>query len=307
MIPDVSIIIVSWNVAADLAACLRSIDAAPKPVTEIIVVDSASADETVSMLRRDFPHVVLFAQTENVGFTKGNNIGLRAARGRCLFLLNPDTEIIGDAITRMMAYLDANPHIAMIGAHTLNSDGTYQPTRRHFPTLASELIESIWFAPRLKRLPSHFPLGQPDPDSTHEVDWVQGSALMARRAVYEHIGGLDEQFFMFSEEVDWCKRACLAGWKTAYVGNARIVHHGGRSTEQTGAHVHIYYQVSKIRYFKKHHGALSAQILRWYILANYAIQWIIESTKSALGHRPDMRRARIQRYRAVLRSGLREA
>ncbi len=303
--PVLSIIIVSWNVAGDLERCLRSIQTAPKPTTEIIVVDACSADDTVAVVHDRFPDVTLLAQTENVGFTKGNNIGLRAARGCYLLLLNPDTEIVGDALLRLIDVMEAHPQVGVAGAHTLNTDGTYQSTRRHFPTLKSELIESLWFAPYLKKLPSHFPLNQPNCDSTHRVDWVQGSSMLARRAVYEQIGGLDESFFMFSEEVDWCKRATDAGWQIMYVGTATIIHHGGRSTEQTGARTHIYYQTSKISYFRKHYGALSAGLLRVYILANYAIQIIIETVKSALGHKSAMRQERIKCYRDVLRSGLR--
>ncbi|MFN8375237.1 MAG: glycosyltransferase family 2 protein [Anaerolineae bacterium] len=131
---DLSIIIVSWNVADLLAACLNSI----KPgtlETEIIVVDSASSDQTNAMLQSRYPHVKLLAQSENVGFTRGNNIGLKAASGRYLFLLNPDTEVIGDALTQMTAYMDHHPEVGIVGPHTLNSDGSTQSTKRRFPTV----------------------------------------------------------------------------------------------------------------------------------------------------------------------------
>lgn len=305
---DVSIIIVSWNVADLLKACLESITAhaSSTRTIEVIVVDSASADHTVEMVRTHFPHVILLPQAENVGFTRGNNIGLGAARGRYLFLLNPDTMLLDDTAHALAAYLDATPTVGIAGPKTLNTDRSYQSTRRRFPTLALELRESLWLAPHLFDLPpSHFALDNPPPDATHLVDWVQGSAMMLRREVYDQIGGMDEGFFMFSEEVDWCKRAADQGWKIAYVGSTSIIHHGGKSTEQATARSHIHYQTSKIRYFRKHHGAARANLLRLYILLNYRIQWIIESVKGALGHKPELRQKRRETYHEVLRSGLR--
>ena len=105
-----------------------------------------------------------------------------------------------------------------------------------------------------------------------DIDWMQGSALMLRREVYEQIGGLDEGYVMYSEEVDWCKRAKNAGWRVVYLGNASIIHHGGKSSEQVVAHSHVHFQQSKLRYFRKYHGWLVAQILRLFLLLNYLWQ-----------------------------------
>jgi N-acetylglucosaminyl-diphospho-decaprenol L-rhamnosyltransferase len=311
---DLSIIIVSYNVEALLAACLDSILASPlaineldgnKPVIEIIVIDSASRDNSVAMVRERFPQVKLFAYDENIGFVKGNNIGFEAAQGRYLFMLNPDTEVIGNAIPQMIAYLDANPDVGIVGSHTLNSDGSHQSTRRRFPTKALAFFESTWlqpFAP--KSMLDNFTVADKPDAGIYEVDWVQGSALMARREVYEQIGGLDTGFVMYSEELDWCKRAKDAGWKTVYMGIAYIKHHLGQSSEQVGAHKHIWFQQSKIRYFRKHHGAAFAAILRLFLMINYSLQILIESTKGLIGHKRAMRRERVRTYWQVLRSGL---
>ncbi len=312
---DLSIIIVSWNVADLLAACLDSIlrsDVAlddadgERPNVEIIVVDSASSDKTVAMLRERYPQVRLSAQSENVGYTRGNNLGLGLAEGRNLFLLNPDTAIIGDALQQMIAYLDAHPDVGIVGPHTHNSDGTTQSSRRRFPTLATGFFESTWlqpFAP--KAMLERYYVRDSADDVTVDVDWVQGSALLARREVYEQIGGLDEGYIMFSEELDWCKRAKLAGWRVVYLGSAHITHHGGKSTEQVAARKHIHFQESKLRYYRKYHGALAAHSLRLFLLFNYAWQIVLEGAKALLGHKPAMRRERIDAYWRVLRSGLR--
>jgi len=317
---DLSILIVSWNVADLLAACLESILAGPLvvvgpdqdrveassgPVAEIIVVESGSHDHSLVVLER-FPQVRVLAQAENVGFTRGNNLALAAARGRHVMLLNPDTEVIGDALAQMVAYLDAHPDVGIVGPHTLNTDGTTQSTRRNFPTLVTALFESTWlqrFAPPgvLRR---YYISDAPD-EAVLDVGWVQGSALMARHEVYTQIGGLDEGYIMFSEEMDWCRRAQDAGWRVVYLGTAGIVHHGGKSTDQVVARRHIYFQQSKVRYFRKFHGPLVAEGLRLFLLAQYAWQWLLEWGKGLLGSKPDLRRERTAAYLEVLRSGLR--
>lgn len=305
---DLSILIVSWNVADLLAACLDTILAGQGSLSiEIIVVDSASQDQTVALLRERYPQVTVLAQRENVGFTRGNNLALAAARGRYLFLLNPDTEIIGDALPALIGYMDAHPDVGIAGPHTFESDrATTQSTRRRFPSPMLAFFESTWLQPYApKRLLDSFYVRDGQPETlTREVDWVQGSALLARREVYAQIGGLDEGFTMYSEELDWCKRAKDAGWRVIYLGEAHIVHHGGKSTEQVIARSHIHFQQSKIRYFRKHHGAGIAHGLRVFLLLNYAFQLVEESAKYAIGHKRDLRRGRIQAYAQVLRSGL---
>jgi N-acetylglucosaminyl-diphospho-decaprenol L-rhamnosyltransferase len=303
---DLSLIIVSWNVANLLRACLDSIYAAPSSITlETIVVDSASKDETVSMIWERYPQVKLLPQSENLGFTRCNNIGLQAANGRHLMLLNPDTEIIGDALMQLVAYLDGHPQVGIVGPHTLNTDGTTQSTKRRFPTMGTGFFESTWlqgYAP--KTLMDWYYAADVADNGVAEVDWVQGSALMARREVYEQIGGLDEGFFMFSEELDWCKRAKDARWGVVYVGTAQITHHGGKSTEQIASQKHIYYHQSKLSYFRKHHSWRAAQILRSFLLLNYMWQILIEGVKGLVGHKRALRGERIRSYWQVLRSGL---
>lgn len=314
---DLSIIIVSWNVADLLAACLESIAAAPVTriapdgvrlgnaplLVEVIVVDSASQDHTVDMVRERFPWVRLMPQNGNIGFTRGNNLGLAAARGRFLLLLNPDTVVHGRALNRLVEVLDCHPEAGIAGPHVLNTDGTTQSTRRRFPTPITALFESTWlqgYAPR-GILARYYVTDQPD-DGIYEVDWVQGCALIARREVYEQIGGLDPGYVMFSEEMDWCRRAKSAGWRVIYVGDAFITHHGGKSTEQAQAQMHIYFQQSKLRYFRIYHGRAIAAALRIFLLSSYVTQLLLESVKALLGSKRSMRRARIATYAQVIRA-----
>ncbi len=308
--PDLSIIIVSWNVSSLLAACLDSLRLeslrADGLTVEVIVVDSASSDGTGAMLTARYPQVKLLAQTENVGFTVGNNVGLKAATGRMLMLLNPDTVVIGDALAQLVKYIDAHPEVGVVGPQTRNSNGTIQSTRRRFPTLVTAIFESTWlqpFAPR--RVLDRFYVTDVADDAVADVDWVQGSALIARREAYERVGGLDERYVMFSEEVDWCKRIKAVGWRVMYVGTARIIHYGGQSTEQVTARKHIHFQQSKLRYFRKYHGPIAAMLLRIVLLASYGQQLVAESIKAAVGYKRAMRperRERMKVYRQVIRA-----
>jgi N-acetylglucosaminyl-diphospho-decaprenol L-rhamnosyltransferase len=301
---DLAIIIVSWNVRDYLAACLDSIQTNKGDLAvEVIVVDSHSGDDTVEMVRARYPWVKLLPQTSNIGFTRGNNIGLKAAQSRHLFLLNPDTEIVGETLTQMVKYLDDNPTVGVVGPHTLNPDGTTQSTRRRFPTPITALFESTWLqgiAPR--RVLDRFYARDIGDTDIADVDWVQGSALMMRRKAYIHIGGLDEKYIMFSEELDWCKRARKAGWRVVYLGSATIIHHGGKSTEQASALKHIYFQESKLRYFRKYHGRIIAEGLRAFLIASYTGQYWLEWTKGLLGSKREMRRERVRIYRQVIRA-----
>lgn len=306
--PDLSIIIVSWNVADLLRACLDSITASDAHdfTYEVIVVDSASRDDTVSIVEHEYPHVRLLAQTDNLGFVKCNNIGLKDATGHHLMLLNPDTEVIGDALAQMVAYLNATPDVGIVGPHTLNTDGSTQSSRRRFPTRALAFLESTWLQPFAPQsMLDNFYVTAPPDDAVIDVDWVQGSALMARRAVYEQIGGLDTGYIMFYEELDWCKRAKDAGWRVVYLGTAQITHHGGKSTEQVAARKHVHFQESKLRYFSKFHGRGFAAILRVYLLTSYLWQIALETVKGWLGSKRPLRRERVQAYWQVVRSGLR--
>lgn len=305
---DLSIIIVNWNVRDLLRQCLDSINQGQGELRiETIVVDSASSDDSVAMIADEFPGVVVLPQSENVGFPRGNNIGLAQAKGRYLLLLNPDTEVIADALPRMVAFLEADSTIGALGPQLLNPDGSIQSSRRRFPTFATGFLESTWlegYAPGVVR--RYRALDLPD-DLIADVDWVVGAAIIVPRIVYESIGGMDEAYFMYSEELDWCRRIKAAGWRVVYYPEARVSHHYGKSSEQAITSRHINFQRAKLRYFRKYHGRLVAAVLRAFLLFSYTLQVVVESVKGLLGHKTELRRQRVRAYLDVIRSGLRPA
>jgi N-acetylglucosaminyl-diphospho-decaprenol L-rhamnosyltransferase len=307
---DLSIVIVNWNVREFLRRCLHSIlpvcQCPSSPNIEVIVVDNASSDGSVAMIEEDFPQVRLIANSENVGFTVGNNQGIAVSRGRYILLLNPDTEVVGDALATMVEYMDDHTQVGALGPQLLNPDGSIQSSRRRFPTLATAFLESTtlqqWFPDN--RVIRHYYIADRLDDKVQEVDWVTGACLLARRQAIDEVGPLDEGFFMYSEELDWCRRAKKRGWKVVYLPTAKVIHHGGQSSEQVKSFQHIQFQRSKIRYFRKHHGSWQAEVLRLFILATYLYQLIVESLKWLVGHKRPLRVARVKACWQVLRSRL---
>jgi hypothetical protein len=322
----VVILIVSWNVRDLLRACLLSLERYPATTHEqrIIVVDNASTDGSADMVRRDFPGVHLIANATNRGFTGGNNDGLthireRWAVGRAqsadkpahtsqptahVLLLNPDAEVTPGALDAMLAYADAHPDVGVIGPQLRYPDGSVQSSKRHFPTLATTIFESTWlqnYAPR--RVSDYYYARELRDDQTGDVDWVVGAAMLVRREVIEKVGGLDERtFFMYSEEMDWCKRIKDAGWRVVYLPQAVVIHHEAKSSSQASAQRIINFNTSKVRYLAKHHGRAQAAFARFALLGLLRWEWLIEGGKWLLGHKRPLRAERIRIYSQALRS-----
>jgi hypothetical protein len=269
-------------------------------------VDNGSQDGSAEMVRDDFRDVRLIANQDNRGFPAANNQGISVAAGRYVLLLNPDTEVVDDALVRLVTFADAHPGVGMVGPQLLNPDGSVQSSRRRFPNLTTALFESTWFQPYAPGnvLDRYYVLDRPD-DTIQDVDWITGAAMLARREAIERVGLLDEGFFMYSEELDWCRRFHDAGWRVVYLPTAQIIHHVGKSSEQVVAARHVHFQTSKVRYFRKYHGPLAAEALRWFLLANYVWQLGLEGAKWLAGHKRPLRAQRIAAYRRVLGSGLR--
>lgn len=306
---DLSIVIVSWNVRDLLANCLNTIDRGRGDLDlEVIVVDAGSVDGSPDMVQEQFAWIKLVAESENVGFPRGNNIGINRAHGRHVMLLNPDTEVSGDALSQLVAYLDKHPNVGVVSGMLRNPDGSIQSSRRRFPTFKTAVFESTWFEPYApKSLLRDYYAEDLPLDEPVDVDWLTGASLMVRREVFDQVGLMDEAYFMYSEELDWCRRIKDAGWRIVFLPTAEIIHHVGKSSEQAIIRRHIDFNRAKLRYFRKYHGRTQASLLRLWLLLNYSIQLALEAGKGLIGHKRELRRQRVRAYWSVLRSGLRPA
>jgi len=254
--PLVSVIIVNYNVRDFLHHALVSLQKAMKGIRgEIIVVDNASDDGSIEMVRRRFPAVHLIASKVNLGFAKANNLGLKRARGKFLLLINPDTLVQEDTLRVMINFFQENPDVGLAGCKVLNPDGTFQlACRRSFPrpwVAFSKMVGLSSLFPN-SRLLGRYNLTYLSPDETYEIDAVSGSFMMVRREAFEQVGGLDEEFFMYGEDLDWCYRIQQAGWKNYYVHSTQIIHYKGESTKRSNLdEIRTFYQAMQL-FVQKH-------------------------------------------------------
>ena len=235
--PDVSVIIVNYNVRDFLHQSLLSLQKALKGIrSEIFVVDNASDDGSAEMVRRRFPRIRLIANTANLGFAKANNIAIKKARGKFLLLINPDTIVQEDTIRVMVDFLQSHPDVGLAGCKILNPDGSFQPAcRRGFPTpwVAFTKIFGLSIVFPKSKLFGKYNLTYLNTEETYPVDAVSGSFMMVRKEICEHVGGLDESYFMYGEDLDWCYRIREAGWRIYYVHSTQIIHYKGESTRRS--------------------------------------------------------------------------
>jgi N-acetylglucosaminyl-diphospho-decaprenol L-rhamnosyltransferase len=264
--PDVSVVVVTYNALPWLEQCLDSVRG-----RDVVVVDNGSTDATVAFARARGVRVI---EQENKGMGGGNNAGMRATDGRYYFLLNSDAWVEGDALDRLVEYADAHPEAAVVGPKLLNPDGTLQRSARGEPTfwrLATEYLFIRKLAPRSRRLN---PLYRGDfaHDRTEEVDWLYGPALLVRREAADAVGLFDEDFFMFSEEVDWMTRFRRAGWSVVFFPGAEVVHVGGASH---GGTLYVENLRGHLRFIAKHRGTRDAERVRRLLLWSLRLRAVL--------------------------------
>lgn len=258
---DLSVVIVSWNTRDLLAQCLASVYAHPPDGTlDVLVVDNASTDGSVELVRARFPRVRLIENRENVGFARACNQGMRQAVGQAVLILNSDTIVQAGALQALLACLERHPSAGACGPMLLNPDGSFQASFADFPTLRAELIHQFGLARRLlsRSYPSYDLEASRVP---RVVEWVGGACMLVRRACLEQVGLLDESFVMYGEEVDWCYRMRARGWAVWYTPSARVVHLGGQSAARVPTWRHLQIQRGRVRFFRKHYGASAAGAL----------------------------------------------
>jgi GT2 family glycosyltransferase len=249
---DLSVIIVNWNTKEFLLPCVKSVLGKGQGVSmEVIVVDNGSNDGSGVEVKRLFPVLRLIENDSNLGFAKAVNQGLRLFSGRYALLLNPDTQVKEGSVEKLLSFMEAHPKAGAAGAQLVNSDGTKQNSMANFPSLATELLNKRV----LRRLfPKRFPGKERSYAEAIEVDSVIGACMVVRRKAIEGVGFLDEDYFLFLEETDWCYRMKKAGWKVYHVPQAEVVHFQGKSAEKDKKRSRVEYYRSRYHFFKKNRG-----------------------------------------------------
>jgi hypothetical protein len=306
--PLLSVIVVNWRVPGLLRACLHSLQAEmllPARDWELVVVDNASGDGSVEMMRREFPSATLIANPENVGFGRANSQAFPICQGRFLLLLNPDTVVLDHAVDRMVALMEERPDVGAIGCRLLNTDGSFQRwtggNRPDLPNVMAHFLLAYKVLPAAL-LPPPLYL-ECDPGHDLEVGWVSGACMLLRR---ESLGDrlFDERYFLYGEDLDLCDRIVRAGWKVLYTPRAQVVHHEGRSLEQQSGEV----QLSKLRglrtYFAARNGRRALLAYDASVASGFVARALVHHLVAALGL-GDVTPARAERSRCYAREALR--
>ena len=302
---DVSIIIVSWNTKDILRTTLRSLyDTIHRVSFEVFVVDNDSSDGSPEMVETEFPDVRLIQTGANLGFARANNIGIHKSTGRYVCLVNSDVEVFEETVDKMSAYLDDHPDIGMLGPRTLNPDRTLQRSFGGFPTPWRQLCRSFSLDrvfPR-SRLFAGGMMSYFDGDRTMPVDILYGAFWLIRREALDDVGLLDESFFMYSEDKDWCRRFVKAGWKVIYYADAEIIHYGGASSAQAPVRYYLAMLHANLQYWRKHHGIFGyLYLFKLRLLAGifHAVTWRLLALVRS-GQRRDDARYKAERSAAVV-------
>jgi GT2 family glycosyltransferase len=261
---DLSIVIVTWNSQDHIRTCLDSIVRTETSIRcEILVIDNASSDRTVQVVEQSHPQVGLIPNRQNLGYAHANNQGIENSTGRYVLLLNPDTEIQGNALNSMLGFMEENPNIGALGPKLLNPDGSMQPSCREFPRFSTLLWEFSGLSrlfPRSKIF-GRWRMGYFDFDRITEVDQPMGSCLMLKRETLNQVGSFDENFPMFFNDVDLCYRIKAAGWKIFFYSDAQVTHYRGASTSKAKRRMIWLSHLAFYRFFKKHKTGAGNRLL----------------------------------------------
>ncbi|MFN8140613.1 MAG: glycosyltransferase family 2 protein [Fimbriimonadales bacterium] len=271
---ELSITICSWNTSDELAACLRSIEAVRSEANfEVIVVDNASEDGSPDMVEKEFPWVCLHRMVENLGFGKGHNFAFTKASGKLLMPLNSDTVVKPGAIKQLIEFMNQNVNVGIVGPKLLNPDGSLQYSCRKFPTPAAALFRNTplgKFFPNT-RFVKEYLMTEWKHDEPMDVDWVSGAAFVMRRELYDKIGGFDERFFMYMEDVDLCMRTHSASYRVVYFPVPTITHAIGRSTDRMPQKMIRQFHSSMFLFYKKHYVPRTVFVFRPFA---FALAWM---------------------------------
>jgi hypothetical protein len=275
---DVSVIIVNRNTKKELYDCLKSIfEQSSNCSIEVIVVDNASQDDSQFMVKNEFPIITLIENSQNLGFARANNIGIKAASGRYVALVNSDVVVLKDCIEKLISSMDENSDVGIAGPKILNADNSLQPSCGRFPSLWNNFCQAVgleivfpmssFFGDWTMKYWAH--------DSLRRVDVLNGCFWMVRRKALEEVGLLDERFFMYGEDLDWCRRFHDAGWDVCFYPDAQAIHYGGASSATAPIRFYLEMQRADLQYWEKHHGRLKQVCYGLIILLRHLIRVVL--------------------------------
>ena len=288
---DLSIIIVSWNTREILRKCLGSLCNHTRNISfETIVVDNGSSDGSAETVEKEFPQVKLIRNQENLGFARANNIGIKAIAGRYLCLMNSDIFVLNGCLMNLITFMDQNLNVGMSGPRLLNRDHIFQPSCRYFPSIWNNLChafainrlfpKSAFFSDSLMEHWEH--------DTVQSVDVLPGCLWMVRREALNQVGLLDERFFIYGEDVDWCKRFHDHGWDVVFYPDAETIHYHGASSANDPIRFIVEMQKADLQYWKKHHGSIGKAAYMAIILLRHVLRVIARAFQYLI--RPSQRK-----------------
>lgn len=298
----ISVIIVNFNTQKLLKDCLQSIFEKTQGLEfEVIVVDNASGDGSQEMVKKDFPQVILLENKKNLGFAAGNNLGLKKAKGEYLLLLNSDTELIENSLLKMVEVMEKNPKVGIASCQLVGKTGEIQPSGGFFPHLGrvfawmfflDDLPFLSWWIKPFHPHPPQFYTRDSWYQQPHFQDWVTGAFFLIRKQVQEEIGFLDEKFFMYVEEMEYCYRAKKAGWQVFYTPVTKIIHLGGQSGTAKGVLLGEYQGLQY--FFGKHKPAWQKIFLRLFLKIGALLRLVLFGI---IKKNPEVRRIYVEAFR----------
>jgi GT2 family glycosyltransferase len=271
---EISIVIVTWNAKKYMRDCLKSLEDQDTGVpTEIIVVDNASTDGTADLIRSEFPNVKLVENEKNLGFARGNNVGLRRSSGKYVFLINPDVIVLPGCLKSLIAQLDQDTSIGLVGPRMLDADRIVRRSTMRFPTPWNTFCRSFALHAifRGSKTFGGYLMSDFKNDRTLDVDILNGWFWATTREALNRVGGLDEQLFMYGDDLDWSYRFYQAGYRRVYCADAAAVHYGGGTTAKSPVYFYIERQRADLQFWIKYHGRLA---VTFYILMVLLNEWI---------------------------------
>lgn len=298
--PDLSVVIVNWNTIDMLREVLASaFDNCGAITMQMIVIDNASDDGSADMVRAEFPEALLIENNKNRGFAAANNQGFELANGRHILLLNSDTIVLGDVLAASVGYLDQHQDVGAMGCRVLNTDRSMQRTCAMWPSLTNLALQTsgLWKLPP-KKIFGRYLMLEWQRDSARPVESISGCYLMLRREVLEEVGALDEAFFFFGEETDWCRRMRNAGWRLMFAPVGEIIHHGSVSAKKLNHRRDLMLTDAMVRLHAKHGGPLAATGA-WGILFGHNLTRAVFWTLRALLQRRSNVQERATHFRNV--------